>query len=89
MNKLHKYSKELLKLNEIKDFIEKNSLEDIREEYTIEIFKSIFNFHRAFANALYKEVELQFITLYITTLIGLWIFHIKLKEYTHYINLMG
>ena len=47
---------------------------------------SIFTSHKYFANALFKEVELEFIRLDITTYIGEKIFNIKPKEYDHYIK---
>ena len=47
---------------------------------------SIFIDHKNFANALFKEVELQFIPLYIITNIGIRYFDIKPKDYTHYIK---
>ena len=47
---------------------------------------SIFTSHKYFANALFREVELEFIRLDITTYIGEKIFNIKPKEYNHYIK---
>ena len=78
-NEVNDHNK-LLELIKIKDFIEDHSLNDIREDYGIWIFKSISYKHKAFANSLFNEVELQFIPLYITNIIGEQLFQIKPKE---------
>ena len=61
---------ELLEIIKIKDYIKKHTLKEILEKYGNFILLSIFRSRKYFANALFKEVELQFIRLYITTQIG-------------------
>ena len=84
--KNYDYRNELHKIIDIKDDIEKYSLKHIQRIYKTNFLASIFSSRKYFANALFKEVELEFIPLYITTYIGEKIFNIKPKEYDHYIK---
>ena len=76
----------LVELIKIKDYIEDHSLKRIRRKYGNNILSSIFESHKSFANALFKEVELQFIPLYITNVIGEELFDIEPKKYDHYVK---
>ena len=76
----------LLQLIKIKDYIEDHSLKRILRKYGDDILSSIFDSHKAFANALFKDVELQFIPLYITNIIGEELFDIEPKKYDHYVK---
>ena len=76
----------LLNILEIKKDIEEHSLNAIRKKYGYNVYESIFDDLKNFAKALFKDVELQFIPLYITTIIGIKYFNIKPKDYSHYIK---
>ena len=76
----------LLELIKIKDYIEDHSLKRILRKYGNDILSSIFDSHKSFANALFKDVELQFIPLYITNIIGEELFDIEPKKYDHYVK---
>ena len=71
---------------EIKHDIEQYSLKRIQREYGYNSLSNIFIDYKYFANALFKDVELEFIPLYIITNIGIKYFNIKPKEYSHYIK---
>ena len=79
----NQYLRKVLRINE---YIQEHSLKEIRRKYDDNIMSSIFTSHKTFANALFKEVELQFIPLYITTYIGETIFDITPRKFGHYIT---
>ena len=68
------------------DYIKKHDLFHIKLQYGTNICNSIFEDNKLFANALFKEVDLQFIPLFIETNIGFKYFNISGRKFAHYIE---
>ena len=78
---------ELMKIINMINFIKDHSLKDISDKYTPNIDRSInVCDKKLFVKALFKQIDLQFIPLYVVAYIGNVYFNITPRDYSHYIE---
>lgn len=61
-------------------------VQQIRVASFFTYYGSLFWSHKQFANALFQQVDLEFVPLYVVTEIGIMYFDIKKQVYDHYIR---